>query len=120
MKKMAPFTWDTSCSTAFQDIKSYLISPPMLAAPIQGKPLIVYIAAHKQSVGVLLAQEKGEGKENSLYYLNRRMTPNELKYLLIEKICLALIFAIQKLKHYFQAHMVVCTTTTVRNCIHVI
>ncbi|KAL0463429.1 UNVERIFIED_CONTAM: hypothetical protein Slati_0230500 [Sesamum latifolium] len=34
------------------------------------------------------------------------MTPNELRYSPIEKICLALIFAIQKLKHYFQAHTV--------------
>ncbi|XP_075092302.1 uncharacterized protein LOC142172554 [Nicotiana tabacum] len=34
------------------------------------------------------------------------MTPNELKYSLIEKLCLALVFAIQKLKHYFQAHVV--------------
>ncbi|GAA0139577.1 hypothetical protein LIER_01094 [Lithospermum erythrorhizon] len=34
------------------------------------------------------------------------MTPNELKYTPIGKLCLALIFAIQKLKHYFQAHTV--------------
>ncbi|XP_073119596.1 uncharacterized protein [Henckelia pumila] len=34
------------------------------------------------------------------------MTPNELNYSPIEKLCLALIFVIQKLKHYFQAHTV--------------
>ena len=34
------------------------------------------------------------------------MTPNELNYLLIEKLCLALVFSIQKMKHYFQAHVV--------------
>ncbi|KAI3446946.1 hypothetical protein Pfo_003611 [Paulownia fortunei] len=34
------------------------------------------------------------------------MTPNELNYSPIEKICLALIFSIQKLKHYFQAHTI--------------
>ncbi|XP_075097996.1 uncharacterized protein LOC142175310 [Nicotiana tabacum] len=34
------------------------------------------------------------------------MTPNELKYSPIEKLCLALVFSIQKLKHYFQAHVV--------------
>ncbi|GAA0173897.1 hypothetical protein LIER_27404 [Lithospermum erythrorhizon] len=81
------------------------MSPPVLASPIQGKPLILYITTQEQSVGALLAQENGEGNENSLYYLSQRMTPNELKYLPIEKLCLALIFSIQKLKHYFQAHM---------------
>ncbi|XP_075103640.1 uncharacterized protein LOC142178214 [Nicotiana tabacum] len=34
------------------------------------------------------------------------MTPNELKYSPIEKLCLARVFSIQKLKHYFQAHVV--------------
>ncbi|GAA0153615.1 hypothetical protein LIER_11813 [Lithospermum erythrorhizon] len=34
------------------------------------------------------------------------MTPNELKYTPIEKLCLVLISSIQKLKHYFQAHTV--------------
>ncbi|KAL0405767.1 UNVERIFIED_CONTAM: hypothetical protein Slati_3890600 [Sesamum latifolium] len=34
------------------------------------------------------------------------MTPNELRYSPIEKLCLALIFAIQKLKHYFQSHSI--------------
>ncbi|KAL0281864.1 UNVERIFIED_CONTAM: Retrovirus-related Pol polyprotein from transposon opus [Sesamum angustifolium] len=48
--------------------------------------------------------ENDEGKENALYYLSRTMTPNELKYSPIEKLCLALIFSIQKLKHYFQSH----------------
>ena len=57
-------------------------------------------------MGALLAQENEKGKENALYYLSRMMTPNELKYAPIEKLCLALIFAIQKLKHYFQAHTV--------------
>ncbi|XP_070052704.1 uncharacterized protein [Nicotiana tomentosiformis] len=36
----------------------------------------------------------------------RMMTPNELNYSPIEKLCLALVFSIQKLKHYFQAHVV--------------
>ncbi|XP_070019697.1 uncharacterized protein [Nicotiana sylvestris] len=34
------------------------------------------------------------------------MTSNELNYSPIETLCLALVFSIQKLKHYFQAHVV--------------
>jgi len=36
--------------------------------------------------------------------LSRTMTPNELNYSPTEKLCLALVFSIQKMKHYFQAH----------------
>ncbi|XP_060186424.1 uncharacterized protein LOC132615840 [Lycium barbarum] len=106
MKKSAPFKWDEACTNAFENIKSYLMKPPVLVAPVPGKPLILYISAQERSVGALLAQENSEGKENSLYYLSRMMTPNELNYTPIEKLCLALVFSIQKLKHYFQAHSV--------------
>ncbi|XP_059277863.1 uncharacterized protein LOC132032067 [Lycium ferocissimum] len=106
MKKGVPFKWDTSCTNAFKSIKSYLMKPPVLVAPVPGKPLILYISAQERSVGALLAQENSEGKENSLYYLSRMMTPNELNYTPIEKLCLALVFSIQKLKHYFQVHSV--------------
>ncbi|KAL0446356.1 UNVERIFIED_CONTAM: hypothetical protein Slati_1763500 [Sesamum latifolium] len=106
MKKDILFEWDEACDKAFKSIKSYLMKPPVLIAPVHGRPLIHYVAAQERSVGILLAQKNDEGKENSLYYLSRTMTPNKLKYSPIEKLCLALIFAIQKLKHYFQSHSI--------------
>ena len=69
MKKGAPFNWDQTCSKAFKDIKSYLAKPLVLVALIPKKPLILYIATQERSVGVLLAQENSEGKENTLCYL---------------------------------------------------
>ncbi|XP_057246772.1 uncharacterized protein LOC130589519 [Beta vulgaris subsp. vulgaris] len=36
MKKDAPFKWDDSCKKAFESIKKYLSSPPVLGAPIKG------------------------------------------------------------------------------------
>ncbi|XP_049410526.1 uncharacterized protein LOC125873694 [Solanum stenotomum] len=106
MKKGNLFEWDQACSNAFESIKSYLTKPLVLAAPVPGKPLTLYISAQERSVGALLAQENGKEKENSLYYLSRMMTPNKLKYSPIEKLCLALVFSIQKMNHYFQAHVV--------------
>ncbi|KAL0288337.1 UNVERIFIED_CONTAM: hypothetical protein Sangu_2662900 [Sesamum angustifolium] len=82
------------------------MKPPVLVAPVPGRLLILYVAAQECSVGILLAQKKNEGKENALYYLSRRITPNELKYSPVEKLCLALIFSIQKVKHYFQSHSI--------------
>ncbi|KAL0286810.1 UNVERIFIED_CONTAM: hypothetical protein Sangu_2720700 [Sesamum angustifolium] len=106
MKKDIPFQWDEACDKAFKSIKSYLIKPPVLVAPVLRRPLILYVAAQERSVGILVAQKNDEGKENALYYLSRTMTPNELKYLPIEKLCRAIIFSIQKLKHYFQSHSI--------------
>ncbi|CAL2256407.1 unnamed protein product [Prunus armeniaca] len=69
MKKDVPFVWDEVCHNAFESIKKYLSSSPLLGAPIPGKPLILYIAAQKRSIGALLAQENESHKEQALYYL---------------------------------------------------
>ncbi|KAK4390364.1 hypothetical protein Sango_2099700 [Sesamum angolense] len=106
MKKDVPFQWDEACNKVFKSIKSYLMKPLVLVAPVSGHSLILYVATQERSVGILLAQKNDEGNENALYYLSRMMTPNELKYSPIEKLCLALIFSIQKLKHYFQSHSI--------------
>ena len=106
LKKGTPFQWDDACEHAFETIKSYLTKPPVLAAPVLGRPLILYLAAQERSIGGLLAQENDHGKENALYYLSRTMTPCEVNYTPIEKMCLALVFAITKLRHYFQAHII--------------
>jgi len=44
------------------------------------------------------------GKERALYYLSCTLLEAELNYASIEKVCLALIFTIQWLRHYMQAH----------------
>ena len=106
MKKDISFEWDEACRNAFESIKTYLLNPPVLQAPIHGWPLILYITTQEQSLGVLLAQEKEEGKENALYYLSRTLHGAKLNYSPIEKMCLVLMFAIQKLRHYLQAHSI--------------
>jgi len=83
-----------------------LSSPPALGAPIPGKPLILYIATQERSLGALCAQENEERKERASYYLSRMLVVAELHYSPVEKMCLALMFAVQKLRHYMQAHTV--------------
>ena len=100
MKKGVDFVWDAECEAAFQDIKSYLTKPPVLAAPTTGKPFILYTRALDYSLGALLAQENDGGKEAALYYLSRMLVGAEHRYSPVEKECLAVMFAVQKLRHY--------------------
>jgi hypothetical protein len=103
-KKDITFKWDAKCQQALEGIKSYLLKPPVLAAPIQGKPLILYTTALEGSLGALLAQKNEEGKENALYYLSRMFVGAEKNYTPLEKHCLALVFAVKKLRHYMLSH----------------
>ncbi|CAM8923705.1 unnamed protein product [Rhodiola kirilowii] len=55
MKKDAPFVWDDKCRKAFDNIKKYLSTAPVLGAPTPGKPLILYVAAQEKSLGAMCA-----------------------------------------------------------------
>ncbi|XP_028556490.1 uncharacterized protein LOC110113045 [Dendrobium catenatum] len=85
MKKDVRFKWDEECQEAFDSIKRYLLNPPILAAPIPGKPLILYTAALEESLRALLAQHNEEEKENALYYISRRLIGAEIHYSPIKK-----------------------------------
>ena len=52
------------------------------------------------SLGALLAQKDDNSHEQAIYYLSRTLIEAESHYNSIEKECLALVFAIQKIRHY--------------------
>jgi len=52
------------------------------------------------SLGTLLAQNNDQGYEQAIYYLSITTIGAEHRYNLVEKECLALVFALQKMRHY--------------------
>lgn len=70
------------------------------------KPLLMYISLTEKSIRALLAQENDQGKDMVIYYISRTLVNYELNYSFIEKACLAIVFASQKLHHYILTHKV--------------
>ena len=56
------------------------------------------------SLGALLAQNNDQGHEQTIYF-SRTMIEAEHRYNPIEKECLALVFAVQKMQHYLMAKL---------------
>lgn len=86
------------------------MNPPVLMPPIEGKQLFLYILAMQASLGDLLAQEKIEGKEITIYYISRTLVGYEINYTLVERACLAVVFASQKLCHYMLTYPIKLVT----------
>ncbi|CAN6677874.1 unnamed protein product [Malus baccata var. baccata] len=80
--------------------KENLTSPPVLVPPQRGKPLKLYISASDKSIGSLLAQNNEGGKEQAVYYLSKILTEVETRYSPVERLCLAICFTANKLRHY--------------------
>ena len=101
LKKDVPVKWNNQCQVAFDRIKNYLLNPPILMPPLQDKPLLLYLSTTDTAMEALLAQYIEESrKENAIYYLSKKMTEGETKYSTLEKTCVALVWATQKLRHY--------------------
>ncbi|KAM1621374.1 hypothetical protein ACFXTN_018234 [Malus domestica] len=98
LKDKENFEWGPPHQQAFDSIKAYLTSPPVLVPPQRGKPLKLYISASEKSIGSLLAQNNEGGKEQAVYYLSRILTEVETRYSPVERLCLALYFTASKLR----------------------
>ncbi|XP_073353652.1 uncharacterized protein [Aegilops tauschii subsp. strangulata] len=48
MKKTTPFEWNDQADEAFRDLKRMLSTAPVLAAPAEKEPLLLYIAATRE------------------------------------------------------------------------
>jgi hypothetical protein len=88
LKNEAEFTWWADQQRAFDDIKRYLSSPPVMKAHMFGIPFQLYIAAEDVMIGVVLTQVM-EGKEHIITYLSRRLIDAETRYFLL-KSCIYL------------------------------
>uniref|UniRef100_A0A2N9FVS6 Uncharacterized protein n=1 Tax=Fagus sylvatica TaxID=28930 RepID=A0A2N9FVS6_FAGSY len=97
----AKIKWTEDCQRAFDKIKEYLLNPPILVPPTPGRPLILYLTVQEASMGCMLGQQDETGKkEQAIYYLSKKFTEPETRYLLVEKTCCALAWASKKLRQY--------------------
>ena len=54
----------------------------------------------EMALGCMLAQLYDLGKERAIYYLSKRMLEYECRYIMIERLHLALVWATRRLRHY--------------------
>uniref|UniRef100_A0A2N9HLI5 Uncharacterized protein n=1 Tax=Fagus sylvatica TaxID=28930 RepID=A0A2N9HLI5_FAGSY len=77
LRKDVKIKWTEDCQKAFDKIKEYLLNPPILGQ-----------------------QDETGKKEQAIYYLSKKFTEPETRYLLVEKTCCALAWASKKLRQY--------------------
>ncbi|KAJ9679424.1 hypothetical protein PVL29_021374 [Vitis rotundifolia] len=106
LRKSQPTVWDDQCQRAFERIRDYLLSPPILAPPTPGRPLLLYLSVSDITLGCMLAQLGDSGKEQAIYYLSKRMLDYETRYVMIERYCLTLVWATRRLRHYMTEYSV--------------
>ena len=83
-----------------------MMNLPTMQVPIRKKPLLLYLATNLYAISALIAQEDEGGIEQPVYYVSRTPKDAETCYPMVERACLAIVYASQRLRHYFLAYEV--------------
>ena len=93
--KGVEFKWSDLCQKAFVHLKQCLLSPPILATPNFSIEFTLCTDASDLGLGAVLQQDN-----RVIAYTSRALTKLEKNYSVIEKECLALIYAFKQFRHY--------------------
>uniref|UniRef100_A0A2N9H1Z5 Integrase catalytic domain-containing protein n=1 Tax=Fagus sylvatica TaxID=28930 RepID=A0A2N9H1Z5_FAGSY len=103
------FEWIDECQKAFEELKKYLATHPLLSPSKPGEELYLYLAVSPTAINSALVREE-EGQQLPVYYTSRALRGAEERYSPMEKLAFALMTATRKLRPYFQAHTIVLLT----------
>ena len=103
------FEWMAKCQQAFEDLKTYLSSPPLLSPSQPREELFLYLAISLAAVSAALIREEDK-VQKPMYYTSQALRGVEKRYSPMEKLTFALVTVVHKLKPYFQAHTVIVLT----------
>ncbi|KAK1608008.1 hypothetical protein QYE76_031681 [Lolium multiflorum] len=109
LKKTDKFVWDEAADKALQELKNILSSPPILAAPAESEPMLLYIAATNKVISlviVVVRKEEGfeHGVQRPVYYISEVLTESKQRYPHFQKLAYGVFLGSRKLRHYFQEH----------------
>uniref|UniRef100_A0A1J3K9P1 Retrovirus-related Pol polyprotein from transposon 17.6 n=1 Tax=Noccaea caerulescens TaxID=107243 RepID=A0A1J3K9P1_NOCCA len=95
LTKKDAFVWSDEAQVAFTALKTALCTAPVLALPLFDRPFVVETDACGQGIGAVLMQDG-----HPLAYISRHLQGKQLHLSIYEKELLAVVFAVQKWRHY--------------------
>ena len=108
-RKDVKFNWTNECQEAFENLKQKLITAPILAQFREQAHNEIYTDASNYGMSAILGQIHND-KHVVICYSSKMFNATQLNYSISEKECCALIYAVQKYRHYiYGSHFTVYT-----------
>ena len=110
LRKNKSFGWTSQHEKAFQNLKTYMMTPPLLLTnPKNKEELQVYLAVAIATISAVLVRED-DVTQSPIYYVSKTLVDAETRYTSQEKLILALVMTFTKLRAYFECHSI-CVKT---------
>ncbi|XP_077212828.1 uncharacterized protein LOC143847939 [Tasmannia lanceolata] len=74
--KIAP--WTEECQAAFEELKQYMSSPPLLTKPEPGEELLLYLSISPLALAAVLVREE-HSQEKPVYYVSKVLHDAEIR-----------------------------------------
>ena len=101
--------WNNECNDSLIQIQSLFSSDPILTLPDLSLTFVVRADASDVAIGAMLLQNKDDILQ-PCYYASRKLSETEKKYAIVERECLAIVFAVRKFSRYLLlTHFVIQT-----------
>jgi hypothetical protein len=103
LTKDVDFSWINNCELSFADLKQKLSTTHILRGPNWALPFHNCSDASDTAIGAVLG--KHEDKDPYvIYYISKNMAPVKLNYTVTKKELLAVVYAINKFRHYLTGY----------------
>ena len=109
MEKDAKFDFDESCISAFEEIKSRLVTTPIMPTPNWNKEFQIMCDASDYAMGAVLRQ-RTEKISRAIYYASKTFNEAQENYSTIENEMMAMMFAYEKFRPYILGSHVIIQT----------
>ena len=100
LKKDTTFCWDERAQESFDSFKQALVSASVISPPDYSRDFLLYVVTSMETIGMVLVQEDEELQEHVIYYLSQNLIDAEIYYSHVEKLSLATVHVVQRLRHY--------------------
>lgn len=100
-RKRVKCSWTSACEESFRKIKELLVTASILTCPDFSKSFTLQTDASAYGLGCVLTQQYEDG-ERVICYLSRSLTRQEQNLSTTERECLAVIWSVEKLRHYLE------------------
>ena len=94
-----PFVWTPACQEAFEKLKTYLTTAPILAHPTAQDTFILDTDASNVAIGAVLSQKQGD-QEKVIAYGSKALSKEERNYCVTRRELLAVIHFIEAYRYY--------------------
>jgi hypothetical protein len=115
LKKTGKFEWTEEAKEAFESLKAYLTSSPVLTPPKKHEAMMLYITETSMVVSVaIIVEREEEGRvykvQWPVYYISEILSDSKIRCPHVQKLLYALLIISYKLHHYFESHKVTVVT----------